>query len=243
MRMTPLEIQNHQFSRRLSGLDPEEVVCFLKIVADDYESALRENERLKDSVHQLEKRNDELADGEKVLRETLVSAQAMAEKLRETAVAESEVLLNTAEVRAEKILDASHRRAATLAEEIRELRGLRQRYATSLRSMIDTHLGLIDRLEQDEEEPIPHLTGIMRKYRTVEADEPARVASAEAQDDAADADAPAQAEFASPDDDGPVATVMAVPKTDSAPAPAGEEPKTSTPRRRAAQPIAAPPPA
>ncbi len=233
MRMTPLEIQNHQFSRRLSGFDPEEVDSFLKIVADDYEIALRENERLKDSVHQLEKRNDELADGEKVLRETLVSAQAMAEKLRETAVAESDVLLSTAEVRAEKILDASHRRAATLAEEIRELRGLRTRYATSLRSMIDTHLGLIDRLEHDDDEPIPHLTGIMRKYRTVGAE------SAEA---AAEANAPAQAEFATAEDDAPIATVMAIPETDSVPAPKSEAPKAGKPRRRR-PPSAQPPPA
>lgn len=165
MRITPLEIQNHQFSRRLSGLDPDEVATFLKLVADDCQNLVRENEQLRDSVRRLEKRNDELASGEKILRETLVSAQAMAENLRETAVAESEVLLSTAEIRAEKILDASHRRAATLSEEIRELRGLRKRFASSLRSTIDTHLSLIERLEQDDDEPIPQLTGIMRKYR------------------------------------------------------------------------------
>ena len=161
MRITPLEVQNHQFSRRLSGLDPEEVAAFLQLVADDYERTLRESERLKDTIHQLEKRNDELASGEKILRETLVSAQSMAEKLRETAVAESEVLLSTAELRAEKIVDASHRRAATLSEEIRELRGLRTRYAASLRSTIDTHLGLIDRLEG--EEPSEHLVATLIK--------------------------------------------------------------------------------
>lgn len=167
MRLTPLEVQNHQFSRRLNGVDGEEVESFLKMIADDYESAMRENERLKDSVHQLEKRNRELASGEKILRETLVSAQDMAEKLRETAVAESEVLLSTAEVHAEKILDASHRRAATLSEEIRELRGMRTRYAASLRSTISTHLSLIDRLEQDEDDATqPTVATGLRKYRT-----------------------------------------------------------------------------
>ena len=81
MRITPLEVQNHQFSRRFNGLDGEEVETFLKLVADDYENVLRDNERLKDTVHQLEKRNSELTSGEQVLRETLVSAQSMAEKL------------------------------------------------------------------------------------------------------------------------------------------------------------------
>jgi cell division initiation protein len=184
MRITPLEIQNHQFSRRISGVDSEEVSTFLKMVADDCQGLVRENEQLKDSVRQLEKRNDELASGEKILRDTLVSAQAIAEKLRGTAVAESDVLLSTAEIRAEKILDASHRRAATLSEEIRELRGMRTRVASSLRSTIATHLSLIDRLEQDDDEPIPQLTGIMRKYRAadpkLESDEsPPRAAKRE----------------------------------------------------------------
>lgn len=173
MRLTPLEVQNHHFSRRLNGVDAEEVESFLKMVADDYESAMRENERLKDSVHQLEKRNRELASGEKILRETLVSAQDMAAKLRETAVAESEVLLSTAEARAEKILDASHRRAATLSEEIRELRGMRTRYAASLRSTIATHLSLIDRMEQDEDSTTePTVATGLRKYRTGSATSP-----------------------------------------------------------------------
>lgn len=175
MRITPLEVQNHQFSRRLSGLDPEEVTAFLQMVADDYERTLRENERLKDTIHQVEKRNDELASGEKVLRETLVSAQSMAEKLRETAVAESEILLSTAELRAEKIVDASYRRAATLSEEIRELRGLRTQYAASLRSTIDTHLGLIDSLESQDKEPSEHLVETLIKHSEPEGEAEAKV--------------------------------------------------------------------
>jgi len=151
MRITPLEVQNHQFTRRFNGLDGEEVETFLKLVADDYENVQRDNERLKDTVHQLEKRNSELASGEQVLRETLVSAQSMAEKLRETAVAESEALLSASEIRAERIVDASHRRAATLTWEIRELRSMRTRYASALRSTIDTHVAMIDSLESAED--------------------------------------------------------------------------------------------
>ena len=151
MRITPLEVQNHQFTRRFNGLDGEEVETFLKLVADDYENVLRDNERLKDTVHQLEKRNSELTSGEQVLRETLVSAQSMAEKLRETAVAESKALLSASEIRAERIVDASHRRAATLTWEIRELRSMRTRYASALRSTIDTHVAMIDSLESAED--------------------------------------------------------------------------------------------
>ncbi|MBC8340265.1 MAG: DivIVA domain-containing protein, partial [Proteobacteria bacterium] len=148
MRITPLEVQNHQFTRRFNGLDGEEVETFLKLVADDYENVQRDNERLKDTIHQLEKRNSELASGEQVLRETLVSAQSMAEKLRETAVAESKALLSASEIRAERIVDASHRRAATLTGEIPELRSMRTRDAAALRSAIETPFSPIHTLRR-----------------------------------------------------------------------------------------------
>jgi cell division initiation protein len=156
MRITPLEVQNHHFSRRFTGLDPDEVQTFLRMVAEDYESLMRENEVLVEKALRLEGRVEELAADERILRETLVSAQAMSEDMRQSAVREAEVLLSEAEVRAEKILDASHRRAARLAEEIREMRSVRARLATALRASIESHLNLVDNLEKatDEEDPI-----------------------------------------------------------------------------------------
>jgi len=149
MRMTPLDVQSHRFRRRLSGFDPAEVESFLRMVAVDYESLVRDNESQRDRIRRLEGRVEELTANESLLKETLVSAQAMSDDLRQTALKETEVMLGEAEVRAEKILDASHRRAAHLAEEIREMRGLRTRLAMALRASIETHLSLIDSLEQE----------------------------------------------------------------------------------------------
>jgi len=176
MRMTPLDIQSHQFGRRFSGLDPEEVESFLRMVAEDYESLLRENESQRDRIRRLETRVEELAGREQVLQETLVSAQAMSEDMRKAALKEAEVTLSEAEVRAEKILDAAHRRAARLAEDIREMRGLRTRLASALRAAIDTHLGLIDSLEEDGSDD-PHLEG---KVAYLARPEPPKAASGDA---------------------------------------------------------------
>lgn len=152
MRMTPLDIQNHRFERRFSGYDCSEVVAFLCLVAEDYESLLRENEAQRERLLQLQSRVEELVTDEKLLKQTLLSAHSMTEDLKEAAAREAELLVSEAEVKAEKILDASHRRAARLAEEIREMRGLRSRLATALRSAIDTHLALIESLEEAPEE-------------------------------------------------------------------------------------------
>ncbi|MEO1934701.1 MAG: DivIVA domain-containing protein [Myxococcales bacterium] len=151
MRMTPLDVQGHQFARRLRGYDPDEVDAFLRIVSEDYEALVLESAGQNDCIRRLETRIAELSAQEDLLKETLLSAQAMTEELRGSTEREAELRLAEVEVRAEKILDASHRRAAGLAQDIREMRALRVRLAESFRSAAETHLSLLETLETDPE--------------------------------------------------------------------------------------------
>ena len=146
MRITPLDLQNHRFPRRVAGYAQEEVDDFLRLVADDYEAALREAEAQREQVTRLEQRVEELAVNEKILQDTLITAQKLSEDLKQTSIKEAEVIVGEAEVKGEKILDAAHRRAAKLAEDIREMKQLKTRLSTAVRAAIDTHLGLLEGL-------------------------------------------------------------------------------------------------
>lgn len=150
MRITPLDVRNHDFPKRLSGYDREEVDSFLRMVAEDYEAALRECQTLREQASRLEGRVQELSANETLLQETLTTAQFLSEDLKRTAVKEAEVLVGQAEIKGEKVLEAAHRRAASLAEDIREMKLLRSRLATTLRQVIETHLGLLDSLATGE---------------------------------------------------------------------------------------------
>jgi cell division initiation protein len=152
LRLTPLDIQNHRFATRLRGLDPVEVESFLSLLAEDYEALLRERDALADRLRTLERRVEDLSQNEKLLQETLVTAQTLSEDLKRTAMKESEVLVSEAEVKAEKVLDAAHRRAAKLAEDIRTMRQLRGRLAVALRQTLQTHMQLLETLSKDGEE-------------------------------------------------------------------------------------------
>jgi cell division initiation protein len=155
MRLTPLDIQSHHFARRLRGLDAGEVEAFLRMVAEDFEGVIRESERQRDRIRELEARVAEVDGREESLRATLMTAQQVSDDLRRTAAKEAEVLLAEAEVKAEKVLDAAHRRVAKLAEEIREMRQLRSRIAASVKSAIETHLQLLEGLSTDgPEDPV-----------------------------------------------------------------------------------------
>lgn len=152
MRMTPLDVQSHQFASRFRGYDPDEVEAFLRIVSEDYESLVRETDSQGDRIRRLESRVEELSAQEHLLKETLLSAQAMTQELGRNAEREADLRLAEVEVRAEKILDASHRRAARLGQDIRDMRALRSRLAESLRSAAETHLAILETLEADPEQ-------------------------------------------------------------------------------------------
>lgn len=155
MRMTPLDVQSHTFATRFRGFDPDEVMAFLRIVSEDYEGLVRENESQAERILRLETRIEELSAQEHLLKETLLTAQALTEEMSRTAERDAELRLAEVEIRAEKILDASHRRAARLDQDIREMRALRSRLAESLRSAAETHIALLETLETDPAEDDP----------------------------------------------------------------------------------------
>ncbi len=155
MRFTPLDIQSHHFARRLRGYAPEEVDAFLRMVAEDLEGVIRDADRARERLREVESRVDELSGREETLRATLMTAQEVSDDLRRTAAKEAEVLIAEAEVKAEKVLDAAHRRVAKLTEDIREMRQARTRLAASVRSVMETHLSLLDGLSADlPEDPV-----------------------------------------------------------------------------------------
>jgi cell division initiation protein len=127
------------------------------MVSEDYEAALRAIETAREHIRHLEHRMQELTANEQLLKETLTSAQQLSEDLKQTAMREAEVLVGEAEIQGEKVLDAAHRRAARLAEDIREMRGLRTRLAAALRATIERHLQLVEHLSEEPAAESPDL--------------------------------------------------------------------------------------
>jgi len=172
MRITPLDLRKHGFSRRMAGYAPEEVDTFLRLVSEDYEAALRQLEGQRAQIAKLETRVEDLATNEQILQDTLTMAQKLSEDLKRTAIREAEVLVGEAEIQGEKVLETAHRRAAKLAQDIREMKQLKQRLAAAVRAAVQTHLNLLDGLEQDPAEEaelegrVAHLTRMPREPRS-----------------------------------------------------------------------------
>jgi cell division initiation protein len=171
VRITPLDIRNHTFSRRVSGYDRDEVDSFLRMVSEDYETALRHAATMKDKIRELEERVRELSANETLLQSTLTTAQQLADDLKQTAMKEAEVIVGEAELQGEKVLDAAHRRAAQLAEDIRGMRRLRADLSATLRATIERHLAQVDHLS---EEPVPEDAALEQRIAVLTQSQRAR---------------------------------------------------------------------
>ena len=166
MKLTPLDVKSQTFSTRWKGLDPVEVQAFLEVVTNDLEEIASENNTLKDEAKRLRSELDGHMDREKALRETMVTAQRLAEEIQQHAEEKAKLLSAEAEVRAEKILDAAHRRAAKISEDISELKRQRMSLESSIRATIQSHLSMLDGLREenkDQDELDEKLKFLLRK--------------------------------------------------------------------------------
>ena len=117
MKVTPLDLRQTHLSTSLRGFDRDEVRTLLTDAADDYEAALREVDRLRQDLQKVENQLGEHRDREINLRNTLLTAQKVADQIRENAGKEAEVLLRDAETRSQAMLQG--RRTAIVGDDQR----------------------------------------------------------------------------------------------------------------------------
>ena len=144
MRLTPIEIRSHRFNSRMRGYDGAEVDAFIETVVSDFEEVVRENARLRRESERLARELETHRSREKTIQDTLTTAQEVVDQLRRTAVKEAEVMVGEAELRSEKMLQESRARMSDLETQIAELRHLRGRLSTDLRSTLEGYLSRIE---------------------------------------------------------------------------------------------------
>ena len=167
-RMTPLEIQKREFSRKWKGLDPTEVQQFLVDVAEDMEALARESSDLNARLRALEQENEEHRERERILKQTLLSAQQASEDIRAAARREGELVVREAQDSAEKLTHSALQRSAEIEKAIHELKIQRANFRLQLQKMIELFQQVLDfdREEDEKERPLSYLTRKADKEET-----------------------------------------------------------------------------
>ncbi len=136
MKVTPLDLRQQRFQTVMRGYDRGEVQAFLLEVSDDYENALRDNDKLRQDVAKLEAVLGEHRGQERNLRNTLLSAQKLGDEMKENAQTEAGLIIREAEGRADLLLQKSQARLEDIQREIDGLRMKRREVENDIEALI-----------------------------------------------------------------------------------------------------------
>ena len=168
-RLTPLEIQKHEFSRKWKGIDPVEVESFLALIAEEMEELVRTNSELESRVRALRDENAEHRERERILKETLVAAQRASEDIRAAASKQAELIVQEAQDSSERLTHNALQRAAEIEKAIHELKMHRFNFRLQLKKMVELFGQVLefDREEDEKDRPMSYLTRKPDKGETV----------------------------------------------------------------------------
>lgn len=143
MPLTPLDIHNKEFSRRLRGYDEDEVNEFLDQVIKDYEIVIRENKELHNQLLVVQEKLDHFANIEETLSKTIIVAQEAADEVKNNAKKEAQLIIKEAEKNADRIINESLSKSRRVSLEVEELKKQASIYRARFRTLIEAQLELL----------------------------------------------------------------------------------------------------
>jgi cell division initiation protein len=120
MALTPLDIQNKNFSIKMRGYNQDDVDDFLDQVTKDYEDAIQKNRELEKSLKHAEEKLQYFNELKDALNQSIIVAQDTADKVKTSANKESEVIVTSAENTANEMIASAEKRSTNLISSAEE---------------------------------------------------------------------------------------------------------------------------
>lgn len=156
MDLTPLDIQKQIFSKSFKGYNLDEVRAYLHLIAEEIERLVRDVDRLARENAMLREDLDDHTQRERILKDTLLSAQKVSEDVRATARKEAELIVKDAELLSERLISQAMTRVVDLERSIQDLKVQRKATRNKVQGTIDIvqQMLMLDAEEEANELPI-----------------------------------------------------------------------------------------
>lgn len=138
--ITPLDIQNKEFSKGVRGYKENEVDEFLDLITVDYEKIIAENAALKEQIAALNTDLTKYRGSEDTVLETLEAAKRLMGDISASAEKRAEILLKNAELDAELIQREARENVERLTEENATLKRRFAEFRVRYKSLLESEL-------------------------------------------------------------------------------------------------------
>jgi cell division initiation protein len=144
LKISPVEIKQQEFQKKMRGYDPDEVQSFLEKLADDLDELQKENEVLQSELDKAKEELTEFKKIEKNLQDTLLKAQDSASKSLEASKKQSALIIKEAELKASQIIDKARENTDEIRNAVINLREEKDLIIAKLKAIVSSQANLLE---------------------------------------------------------------------------------------------------
>ncbi len=145
MKLTPLEIKQHQFDKSLRGYDIGEVETFLALVASEVEQLHQKNNELQEQIEGLNKRISHYEKVEQAMHETLKTTKESVTQKMEQARNEAKTATDRAYMEAERITQEARQQRSSIRQEMIRLLERRDEMIQSFQQFLENNSSMVEK--------------------------------------------------------------------------------------------------
>ena len=149
MSISPLDVRNQIFKKKLRGYDADEVKIFLDAVADRMEDMIKERETLEQENSALRERSNTFAELETTLRETMVTAQRISDEAKVNAQKEADNILGRADLDARAKIAEASKKVEDIVRAHDDTRSQTMAFVAKMRSLLEGQLSFLGSVEHE----------------------------------------------------------------------------------------------
>ncbi len=150
MRITPMDIEQQEFTRSFRGYNEEEVDDFLDKIVKDYEELINENVRLNEEIEKMQEKLKEFGEIEESLRRALLDARKSEEEMKGRVENEAKVIIEKAKMEAKALKQQVFESEDLVKNEIDSLRRYKFVFKEKFKSMLNLYLKMLESEEFEE---------------------------------------------------------------------------------------------
>jgi len=144
MKISPIEIRQQEFTKKMRGYDPDEVQNFLESLSEELDRLNDENEFLKNELQSLTDQVNEFKKIEKNLQDTLLSAQESSAKSMEATKKQTSLMIREVELKASQIIEKARESTNDIRNAVVNLREEKDLILAKLKAIVSSQANLLE---------------------------------------------------------------------------------------------------
>jgi cell division initiation protein len=151
LEISPLDVRNQVFGKKMRGYDPDEVKQFLDSIADRMEGMLKAKDEMERENASLRDMVGAYAKMEQNLRDTLLTAQKVSADARSAADQTAHNVIREAELEAQKQIASAASQVEAIARTREMLKAETVALAARVKSLLEAQARFIDSIVEEAE--------------------------------------------------------------------------------------------